>query len=226
MGVTTTLFSRAQQPPQVTLRDTLFGDMPMDRWVGDGSVTQAFPWSAFVLARARMRKGDREAAVRNWQEVAEHPGLESRHYLQAWHFLRQNGVQPRERIAKQVLGVVVEVGMAQGLDVVAAYPDHSARYINYTGKSIIWEQGDGSMNDRIEALLEASARVVAQIGVWDDARPSAPGTDQVRLNFLTPSGLHFGQASLGVMEKDAIGGPTLYLAGMLMNALIDRTLGK
>ncbi|HEY3838292.1 MAG TPA: hypothetical protein VGL72_17055 [Bryobacteraceae bacterium] len=217
-----TLFSRAQEPPQRTLRDTLFGDLPVDNWVGDGSVAQAFPWSAFVLARARMKKGDREAAVRNWREIVEQPGLEPRHYLQVWHFLRQNGVQPDQEIAKQVLGVVVEVGMARGLDVVAAYPDHSARYINYSGKTIIWDQTDGSMNERIDALLEASKRVVAQIGVWTDPRPTPPPADSVRLNFLTPSGLHFGQASMSVMQHDPIGAPTFFLAGNLMNALIER----
>ncbi len=113
--------------------------------------------------------------------------------------------------------------MAKGLDIVAAYPDHSARYYNFSGKSIIWEHPDDSLDDKIDALMAASARVVAQIGPWDKPRPPAPPQDQVRLCFLTPSGLHFGQAPMNAMSKDPIGGPVFYLAGGLMQALIART---
>ena len=37
-----------------------------------------------------------------------------------------------------VLGVIVEVGLDEGLDVLASYQDGTARYINYTGKMILW----------------------------------------------------------------------------------------
>jgi hypothetical protein len=76
------------------------------------------------------------------------------------------------------------------------------------------------LNQHIDALIEASGRVVAKIGPWKAARPEAPGKDQVRLNFLTPSGLRFGQAPLETMSKDPIGGEVLYRAGGLMQALI------
>ena len=79
------------------------------------------------------------------------------------------------------------------------------------------------MNEKIDALLAASSRVVAQIGPWRSARPSAPPNDQVRLCFLTPSGLHFGQAQLETMSKDPVGAEVLYRAGVLMQALIGLT---
>jgi hypothetical protein len=115
------------------LRDTLFGDLPLDQWVGDGSMSQEFPWSAFTAARIDIGAGRREAAVKKWQEIVNRPGLEPRHYLQAWNFLRIAGQEPSADIAKQVLGVVVEVGLEGGLDLLAAYPDYSARYYNFSG---------------------------------------------------------------------------------------------
>jgi len=226
MGFLNTMLGRSKEPtpPPVEIRDTLFGDMPINSWTGNGSASQEFPWSAFVLGRARMKMGDRESAIKNWREVINHPGLEPRHYLQAWNFLRAAGVQPPPEIAKKLLGVVVEVGMPKGLDIIAAYPDYSARYYNYSGSSVIWEHPDNSMNGHIDALLAVSEGVVAQIGPWDQARPPAPATDHIRLSFLTPSGLHFGQAHLDVMSKEPRGADVLNLAAGLMNALIDRAL--
>jgi len=213
----------ANERPQVELRDTLFGDRPLDQWVGDGSSSQSFPWNAFAAARDYVGKGDRDSAAKKWREIINHPGLEPRHYLQAWHFLRIAGHQPPAEISKQVLGVVVEVGLEKGLDLLAAYPDYSARYYNFSGAGVVWEHPNDSMNEKIDALLGASSRVVAQIGPWKSPRPAAPPNDQVRLCFLTPSGLHFGQAQLETMSTDPVGAEVLYRAGVLMQSLIGLT---
>ncbi|UOQ72993.1 hypothetical protein [Hymenobacter cellulosilyticus] len=42
----------------------------------------------------------------------------------------------------------------------------------------------------------------------------------MRLNLLTPSGLHFGQAPFDTLWQDALGGPVLVAAQQLMQALI------
>src|SRR5579864_1299310 len=179
-------FSGGSAQQQVELRDTLFGDMPVEQWVGDGSPSQEYPWNVFVAARSDMEKGNGEAAVQRWREIVNHPGLEPRHYVQAWHFLRMAGHQPPAECSKQVLGVVVEVGMEEGLDLLAAYPDYSARYYNFSGAGVVWEHPNDMMNEKINALLVASSLVVAHIGPWKSARPPAPLTGQVRLCFLTP----------------------------------------
>lgn len=226
MSLFETLFSKSPEPaqPRVEIRDTLFGDMPMDRWLGNGAVSQPFPWSAFVLARAFKEAGDRDGMIRHWRAILDWPGLEPRHYLQAWRFLREHGVEPPATKAKQLLGVVVEVGMEEGLDIIAAYPDHSARYYNYSGSSVIWEHPNTSMDEKIDALLTASARVVQQIGPWDRPRPPAPNTGNVRMSFLTPSGIHFGEAGMETMSRDPIGRQVLNLAAALMNGLVETAL--
>jgi hypothetical protein len=143
--------------------------------------------------------------------------------LQAWHFLRHNGQQPPPEVAKQVLGVVIEVGMPNGLDLLAAYPDHFARYYNFSGAGVIWEHPDGSLDSAIDQLLAASKVIVDKIGPWDQPRPIPPPRDQARLNFLTPSGLHFGQAPMAVLARDPMAGRVLQLATVLMQALIAKT---
>jgi hypothetical protein len=216
------LFRKKKEVPN-PIRETLFGDMPLDRWPHDGVSLETFPWNAFVSARAHLAAGRRNDAVACWRTILEEPGLEPRHYLQAWHFLRQHGQQAPADIAKQVLGVVVEVAMPEGLDLLAAYTDHSARYYNYSGAAVVWEHPDSSLDSTIDQLLEASRQVVAQIGPWEQARPAPPPCDQARLSFLTPSGLHFGQGPMAALSRDPLAGRVLQSATVLMKALIAKT---
>jgi hypothetical protein len=221
------MFGRKKQKPQPTtpaIRETLFGDMPMDRWVGDGS--GGFPWSAFAEAHAQIRAGNQEAAMSRWSEIVAQPNLEPRHYLQAWHFLRAHGHPAPPEVAKQVLGVVVEVAMPEGLDLLAAYKDHSARYYNFSGAAVIWDHPDSSLDSAIDQLLNAGAETVLRIGPWGEERPGPPPPEQARLSFLTPSGLHFGQASMTILSQDPLASGVLQFATMLMQALIAKTERK
>ncbi len=170
-----------------------------------------------------MQENNQAAAERALRRVLATEGLEARQYLQAWQALRELGHQPPPAQAKQVLGVVVEVGLEQGLDLVAAYADGTARYYNYSGAGVVWERPDDSLADPIQALLAAGERVAAQIGPWEQPRPAAPAKGTARISMLTPSGLHFGQAPFDALWQDALGGPVLAAAQELMQALIARS---
>ena len=118
---------------------------------------------------------------------------------------------------------MVEVALANGLDIVAAYAEGTARYFNYTGAGVVWERPDDSLDGTIGALLEAGREVIERIGPWEEARPSAPPTGQARINLLAPGGLHFGQGGFDVLAGDPMGGPVLAAATRLMQELIART---
>ena len=223
MSIIGSLFGKKKEPAPNPIRETLFGDMPHDQWPRDGVSSESFPWSAFVSARSYLAAARKSDAVASWQQILQHSGLGSRQYLQAWHFLRQHGQQPPPELAKQVLGVVVEVAMPEGVDLLAAYPDHSARYYNYSGAGVVWEHADTSLDPAIDELIEAAKQVVAQIGPWEETRPAPPPRDSARLNFLTPSGLHFGQGPMAALSGDPLGGRVLHLASGLMTALISKT---
>ena len=204
------------------MRDLLYGDCPLEVWPSGHLAADAFPWNAFAEARKHLAASQIDEAKACWRRVAAGVDLESRHYAQAWHFLRQQGGQPPPEIAKKVYGLVVEVGMAKGLDLLAAYPDGRARYYNFSGSGVVWEHPDASLDPLIGQLMDASARVVAQIGPWDRERPGPPPVDAMRLSVLTPSGLHFGQAPINTLAADPIGGKVVRLAGELMHALIAK----
>ena len=223
MNMLGSLFGKKKEAAPNPIRETLFGDMPLDQWPPQGDPSDGLPWGAFVSARQHLAAGNQADAIAWWRHILAAPDLEPRSYLQAWHFLRQHGQQPPPDVAKQLFGVVIEVGMAEGLDLLAAYPDRSARYYNFSGAGVIWEHPDTSLDSAIDQLLEASKQVVAQIGPWEEARPAPPPRGSARLSFLTPSGLHFGQGPMDALSRDPLGGRVLHLAAVLMRALIAKT---
>jgi hypothetical protein len=209
-------------PMQLAMRDFLFGDLPIELWPGERSnVEDVEPWRSFVAARTCLKEGNAAEAEAKLRGVLAMPDLESRHYLQAWQFLREQGVQPSGDEAKHLYGVVVEVGLEQGLDIVAAYGDHTARYYNYGGGAVIWEHPDTSLDEAIDALLAAGKSVVDRIGPWEGVHPAAPTTGMVRVNMLVPGGLHFGQGPFETLYQDPMGGPVIAAANRLMERLID-----
>jgi len=210
--------------PQISIRDTLFGDMPLSDWPrADAAHTDQEPWNAFVAARSCLQAGDQEQAIAFLQSVTDMSGLESRHLAQAWHFLRQLGVVPPEHQAKELYGVVVEVGLETGLEIVAAYSDLSARYLHASGSMIAWELPDPTIEKAAQALLDAARPIVAQIGPWEGERRPAPANGVVRLSMLTPSGIHFGEGPMNALSADPMGGPVINAATQLLAALVDKT---
>jgi hypothetical protein len=206
-------------PPFPTIRDTLFGDAPLEAWTGS-NVPPGEPWSSFVQARQALATNRVADAVNLWQRIAAMPDLESRHYLQAWHFLRAHGVNPPPEVAKQLLGVVIEVPMNGGLDLLAAYPDRHARYYNYSGRGVIWEHSNASLDPWIDALLAAGSHVVRQLKPISTPRPPAPSQGNIRINLLSPEGLHLGEGPFKVIASDPGAKPTFDAATALMTKLV------
>ena len=128
--------------------------------------------------------------------------------------------------SKELLGVIIEVGLENGLDVVAAFKDGTARYINQSGKLIIWETKTDESEKLVDDLFAASLLVVSKIGAWDKARLPQPGKDQIRINFLVAEGLYFGQGPFEVLARYAMGGPVIHAAQQLLVFLTDKALAN
>lgn len=217
------IFKRKNQNSEI--RDVLFGDLPITEWPKDTASTDE-PWGSFIKVRQHLDESQKDLAIAKLKEILSIPNLESRHYLQAWHFLRQLGIEPEKSNAKKIYGVVVEVAMGGGLDIVVAYSDNTARYFNYSGSAVIWDASDSSLKFEIESVLSFAKNVVRQIGPWEDKRPKAPSKGMARINILCPSGLHFGEGPFEALSSDPIGGQLLAQATQLMQALINKTEEK
>lgn len=206
------------------MREHLFGDVPISKWPSRHSPYE--PWTLFRIAREHLEAERKQQAIETLHRIVGMEDLEPRHYLQGWFFLRGLGVEPPAEIAKKLYGVVVEVTLEEGLDIVAAYVNHSARFFNFSGRAIVWEGADNSLDNEIDELLAAGRVVVSRIGRWEGVRPAAPEPGQARITMLTPGGLHFGQAQFDALARDAMGGPVIRAAMVLMKRLIEKASQK
>lgn len=213
--------SRRDQPPPREIREILFGDVPLDEFPLSDKTQTDEPWLSFARAREAVHAGRINEATEIWHHISEMKDLESRHYAQAWHFLRAHGVEPPRDLAKVLLGVVIEVPMEGGLDLLAAYPDHHARYFNFNGGGVVWEHPDDSLDPLIDQLLAAGAQVLREIGPWTQKRPGPPPVGYVRLNLLSPAGLHFGQGPFDTFAADPRAKPVIDAAYALMLKLTE-----
>lgn len=173
-----------------------------------------YPWNILFADKADLSELKKIIADQN---------SESRVKILAYNRLRQIG----EKIdKKELLGVIAEVGFDRGLDVLAAFGDGTARYINQSGKMIIWETVTKESTALINNLFEKSYNVVSKIGPWHEKRRPQPKTGTVRITFLVSDGLYFGEGPTNVLFSDAMAGPALASAAELMKYLMDKASEK
>jgi hypothetical protein len=122
---------------------------------------------------------------------------------------------------KELFGVIVEVGLDNGLDVLASFSDGTARYINQMGGIIVWEAVDDTSNSLTKKLFNNSLNVVMQIGPWNEPRRPHPPKGTVRITFLVSDGLYFGEGTMKVLFSDPLAGPALMSAMELMKYLME-----
>ncbi|CAN5779137.1 hypothetical protein BH11BAC3_BH11BAC3_27310 [soil metagenome] len=155
------------------------------------------------------------------QAISNDQSLESRQQLLACNLLLANGVKPTR---KELLGVIVEVALPGGLDVVAAFTDGTARYLNHAEKILIWETTTTDSSVIINKLFNESENLVKQIGPWNEDRRPFPVNGNVRLTFLVSDGLYFGEAPFEVLHADPMAGSVINATLALMTFLIDKGL--
>ncbi|HEX8958095.1 MAG TPA: hypothetical protein VF798_17610 [Burkholderiaceae bacterium] len=152
----------------------------------------ATPWQRTLFAAA-----PDAGAVRS---VAEDTKESSCVRLLAYKWLREHSqlVPPR-----QLLGVVIEVPVDEGLDTLAAYADGHVRFISHADKLSVVDAPPAAVQDKTRVLFASSNKLLSRIGVWNKKRLPAPIKGKVRMSFLGSDGLYFGEGSFAAIQKDA-----------------------
>lgn len=171
----------------------------------------AYPWS--TLLAANPDPGELTA-------IATDQTLESRQQILAYHLLSAKGFPVN---SKELLGVIIEVGLGDGLDVVAAFNDGTCRYINHSEKLLVWDTQTDQSSQLVNQLFSDSITVVNRIGPSDKERGSYPAKGMAKLTFLVSDRLYFGEGPFGALQNDPMAGPVIDSAIQLMSYLIDQT---
>jgi hypothetical protein len=125
--------------------------------------------------------------------------------------------------AKILLGIIVEVPLEDGLDVLAAFAEGGVRYLNQSGKVAVFEAPGSPVEALAKELLAVSQPVVDQIGPWEKNRLAPPRLGNVRMTFLVSDGLYFGEGPFGALQRDPLGGPVLAKATQLLQSAVETT---
>lgn len=120
---------------------------------------------------------------------------------------------------KILLGVIVEVGLPDGLDVLAAFSEGGVRYINKTGKLAVFE-GVPEIRPVVQEVLDAAQPVVAHTGPWPGARLAPPKVGNIRITFLVSDGLYFGQGPMTQMQQESMAAPLIQKATVLLQTVV------
>ncbi len=171
-----------------------------------------YPWSTLFSEKSN---------ISDLEKIIDDDKAESRVKILAYNLLRERGEHVN---TKKLLGVIVEVGLDQGLDVLASFRDGGARYINHTGKMIIWETSNATSEAFTNQLFADSENIVKQIGPYDKPRRPHPVRGMVRLTFLVSDGLYFGEGPITFMFNDTLAGPALMSATKLMQFLTENAI--
>jgi hypothetical protein len=218
---------RRQQGQHATGLDVwVFGNVSVNEWAPETSGPHGEPWDSFARARDALAGGARGDARAIWLDIARDPGLESRHTLQAWHFLRGTGVSPDPTVARQVYGVVAEVALGGDHELLAAYPDGRVTYLNRSGAVAIIEGAAGAVEVAARAWLAVAAGLVVATSPWEEGPLPPLPTGHTRITALTPAGPHFGQGPDADLRQEPLAAPFLDAATRLLVAVTDHAVGR
>ena len=166
---------------------------------------------------------DPDIATGTLRSIKSDETLETRPRLLANNLLRLRSDMDDSR---HLYGVIVEMHMEEGLDVLAVYEDGSARYINYSGSAVIWDAVTDESERLKKDLFAASEAVVKQIGAWDAERLPPPVRGNARLSFLVADGIYFGEAPFDALSGDPMGGNVLNQAAAFMTYLVENAMDQ
>ena len=162
------------------------------------------------------------STIADLQKIIEDKDSDPRIKVLAYNRQLASGHKPSK---KELLAVIVEVGLDNGLDVLASFNNGTARYINQTGKILVWETtNDEAANKITSDLFASSQNIVNQIGVWDKPRRPNPTKGNVRITFLVSDGLYFGEGPVDVLFSDPMASPALTKATELMKYITEKSL--
>jgi hypothetical protein len=211
------------------LRETLYPRTSLDQYVSglNKDSLGIFPWSNFVEANESLKRGEEAKAIVQLKQIVDTGQLPTRVYLQAWHTLRSLGEMPPESISGRLQGAVIEYYMEnQGLDIVAAYSDYSARYWNYSGTGIVWDARDKDIDELITDLLSVGQAIMKNIKVGQHEAPPVPQKGCVRIFLMAYDGACFGYGLYDQLAKDKMGSAAIGTAYNLMMGLMKKQGNK
>jgi len=193
-------------------RSLLYAELTLAEWAGiaermETGPTGTNPPPANRLWREAHRQrqtGDLSSARATLHAILGLPSIDTPAVLVAWRALRDLGEQPDPSVAREILGVVVELAddeeRATISIVVATYAHEAPQLVASTGFAVL---GQGTMPATVEGaakkLLAAVNPISGRFGFQE--RPRVPPHSTVQFALLTPGGIRVARAPLAEAKR-------------------------
>lgn len=164
-----------------------------------------------------------ESSNEQIQSIFNDASLPSRARLIACQLLAKRGFST---IANDVLGIVVEINLKHGTDVLAVYADGTARYMNHKEKQMIWETNTPRSEELILRLFNGGRNSFNKINLKAVRRGNAPNTGKTRISFLRGTEIISMEADMHIMRVHEYSSEVMKTAIELMLFLTDAKFRK
>jgi len=159
---------------------------------------------------------DPAADPRAVRALADEVQRDSRVRALACSWLRVRGLPvPRGLL----LGLVAEVAMDAGIDVLAAYADGRVRLLHHSGRLVLADTPVPAYAAAVRAWLDAGAAATGQARPWTRRPGALPGPGQARLAWITADGLCAREGRFEDLVRDPATGPALLAASQLLQVV-------
>lgn len=159
---------------------------------------------------------DAAADPRSVRALADDAQRDSRIRALACSWLRVRGLPVPPGL---LLGMVAEVAMGAGIDVLAAYVDGRVRLLHHSGRLLLSDTPVPAFEPPLRAWLGAGAAAVQQAEPWERRPGVLPGPGQARLAWITADGLRARAGRFEDLVRDPATGPALLAASRLLQAV-------
>ncbi|MCL2633141.1 MAG: hypothetical protein FWD34_01360 [Oscillospiraceae bacterium] len=152
--------------------------------------------------------------------------IEPRQLYAYCKLLNGNGLgHIRQKRSNELYGVVFQIGLQNGIETLAVYPNREGWYINYTGGAIklnpLSENEDRlGINPLIDALFETAVKTVPGFELPDNNHIPDIITGNLRINLLTGKGLFSAESALNAIVNTSSAGEMFNLGTKILQRLV------
>ncbi len=99
-------------------------------------------------------------------------------------------------------GVLLEVPLSEGLEVLAAYADGAVRYLDGKGRATVYDRGPSQVRTLAACAVRQAQARATRLPLWGRPRLPPPVSGDVRISVLGSDGLRFVQGPFAILQDD------------------------
>lgn len=132
------------------------------------------------------------------QSLAFNEGEETHIRIQAFQKMRQQQLPVPYKL---LLGVIIEVGLGEGLEILSVYTDERVRYISAEKRLAVVETPTPALEQLIHKLLQDANTYMKDLSPCHSPRHQPPSYGCARFTFLASDGIYVGEGEFKHLQE-------------------------